>query len=250
MANPSTDDPTPAAAPPRAGETVESSPSRRANAPSVIVSTTIAVVGVSLFVAAAIVGTSLLQRPPLRSMVHRSPRTGEDRAKDAFPGELALRRDFPIAVELDGSTEGPGGGRLLPDGSKLACSFEVGRNAYVGVWMISADGSVLQLFPSKLDGSNFVRAGAKRTAPTTLEFAIPAEAAASPGQIRVLASEYPWEPAAGNLQGPYTVFMTDEEQRGWLRQVHSLTSTDDRSHGLIAEFVLPFRVTPAESVAR
>src|SRR5205085_6751009 len=66
----------------------------------------------------------------------------------------ATRQDFGLTVEMPGSREGPEGRRLFTKGDKIELRITSASNAYVGVWNIDADGTIIQLFPNKYDKDN------------------------------------------------------------------------------------------------
>jgi serine/threonine protein kinase len=155
-----------------------------------------------------------------------------------------LRTDFVLTVAMLG--EGPGGQsialqphadgllRLKPD-DEVKFRIKAGKDAYVGVWSVNADGPVSQLFPNENEPDNRFEAGQERLVPSTRTAAEPST---RKEWIWVQASTKPWKVEKGQQEGPFELFKADRA-REWARQRRSIQLRPDAA---LAEAVLWYRV--------
>jgi hypothetical protein len=151
-----------------------------------------------------------------------------------------LRADFALNVEMLGGQPGQDGVIHLREGDAVKFRIQSERAAYVGVWTIEADGTVLQLFPNDREQQHLFRAGETRVVP---EKAV-AQAVLSRGLDRVWiqASAEPWQPAEGQRDGgPFLLFKTQREQQAVAEQVRGIRLRPEVS---LADKVLLYRVGP------
>ena len=150
-----------------------------------------------------------------------------------------LRQDFRLEVEVLGGKRGPDGAIQLTEGEAVKFRIKSEDDAYVGVWTVEADGTVLQLFPNDQDREHFFRAGEARVVPET----VVAEAVLSKGldRVWVLAATAPWDPAVGQRQGPFRMFKTQQEQQAMVERVRGIRL---RPAVRLADRVLEYRVGP------
>jgi hypothetical protein len=116
--------------------------------------------------------------------------------------------------------------------------FEVAveKAAYVGVWSVEADGTVLQLFPNKDDRNHSFKAGERRLVPAQGALA---EESRGVEQLWVEASTEPWNPLKGEEVGPFELFRAEREQGKWQEQRRGLRL---RRNLELSERVLSYRV--------
>jgi hypothetical protein len=135
-----------------------------------------------------------------------------------------LRQDFAIAATSADGRPFKASGTALAKGDKLALRIEVAKDAYVGVWAVTADGSVVQLFPNDHEPDNRLKAGEPHAIPVPGTEGVPQ----GKGYIHVVASTAPWPP-------PHTLRRTTElgDFPAYTRQVErkELEQTVDRVVG-------------------
>jgi serine/threonine protein kinase len=163
----------------------------------------------------------------------------------AGPAEPVLvpkpkHHDFGLKVEIVGSAPGQSGERLLAEGQKLEFRIEVERDAYVGVWNVGPDGSIMQIFPNEFESDHLVRARQPRTVPggaAAEEYELHAAFSGGTEWVWAVASTDRWKPPEGERAGPYLIFRTKEQKRAIL-----LVPTAKKAKVAVAEQVLPYRV--------
>jgi eukaryotic-like serine/threonine-protein kinase len=167
-----------------------------------------------------------------------------------------LRHDFGLKVQLVGGREGPGGLRLFTEDEPVRFRVETERDAYLGIWTVGPDGTVVQLFPNDHDSDHLVRAGTrlvppdKPLLPGDRRYTIDATAT-PPGKaelLRVVAATRRWAPLEGEKHGPF-VALRPAEQGRFERHLRSLVvrpKADPERAGTdaVAEEVLLYRVLP------
>jgi hypothetical protein len=173
--------------------------------------------------------------------VGQGPRDGEAPVK--VKGHETLYRDFALKVEMSGGSVDRAGLRLLSAGEEATFRIEVERDAYVGIWNVTPDRTIVQLFPNELEPDHLFRAGQPRTVPRH-DIALVAVAAAGKEQVWVVASTGRWELPEGRRKGPYLIFETAEEQRKWKQIMERGFELRKRERMAVAEFVLNYQVTP------
>ncbi|MFO0945753.1 MAG: serine/threonine-protein kinase [Planctomycetota bacterium] len=159
----------------------------------------------------------------------------------------ASRVDFKLNIQMVGSADGKGSSRVLEVGKPVKFDIQVAKDAYVGVWVVNADGSVMQLFPSEFETDNLVKAGEVRTVPGNANYDILSTPSTGPEYVRVIASTTPWDPIEGTRNGPYVVFESAKQKselQGHLRGM-VLKPKDDKTE--VSEVVLPFQVSPSKA---
>jgi serine/threonine protein kinase len=174
------------------------------------------------------------------------------------PGERAvslpelpkdLRHDFGLKVELVGGREGPDGLRVFQEDEPVRYRLETQRDAYVGIWTIGPDGTVVQLFPNKYETDYLVRAGQPRLVPGNDDYQI-AATASPPGKaelLRVVAATWRWEPLKGKEEGPFVILQGGRERlERHLRsmEIRPKSEPTRSATDAVAEAALPYQVRP------
>jgi eukaryotic-like serine/threonine-protein kinase len=181
----------------------------------------------------------------------RWPRPPGDQGGPPDGGEVPVKvkgheppyRDFDLKVEMTGGSADEAGVRLLNEGEEVTFRIEVARDAYVGIWNVAPDGTVMQLFPNELEPDHSFRAGQPRTVPRR-DIALVAVPSGGAEQVWVVASTWRWELPEGRRQGPYLIFETAEEQRNWEQVMERGFEVRKREAMAVAEVVLTYRVSP------
>ena len=158
-------------------------------------------------------------------------------------GHETFYRDFALKVEMSGGSVDRAGVRLLSEGEEATFRIEVERDAYVGIWNVAPDGTVMQLFPNKYETDHLFQAGKPRTVPRR-DIAMKAVLSGGKEQVWVVASTGRWELPEGRRKGPYLIFETAEEQRKWAQIVERGFELRKRERMAVAEFVLNYQVSP------
>ena len=158
-------------------------------------------------------------------------------------GHETIYRDFALKVEMRGGSADRAGGRLLSEGEEVTFRIEVEREAYVGIWNVAPDGTIVQLFPNEQEPDHLFRAGQPRTVPRP-DIALVAVPSGGKEQVWVVASTRRWELPEGRRRGPYLIFETAEEQREWQQVMERGFELRAREPMAVAEFVLSYRVSP------
>jgi hypothetical protein len=187
----------------------------------------------------------LSEDTPREAKPAEPPRPDPNRA-EAPPLPEPTHHDFGLKVEMLASRPGANGVRELVEGQEVRFRIEVERDAYVGLWTIDPDGSIVQLFPSRFDPDHKIRAKQARTLPGG-DYQIIAEGVRGTEQVRVVASTEFWDPIRGQQQGPFWLFKTGEERQQWERQLRGLVlkATRPQAKVALAEEVLRYQVVPA-----
>jgi hypothetical protein len=158
-------------------------------------------------------------------------------------GHKTLYRDFALKVEMNGGSVDRAGVRLLRAGQEVTFRIEVERDAYVGIWNVAPNGTIMQLFPNKYETDHLFQAGKPRTVPRR-DIAMKAVLSSGKEQVWVVASTERWELAEGRRQGPYFIFETAEERRKWEQIMERGFELRKREPMAVAEFVLSYQVFP------
>jgi hypothetical protein len=117
-----------------------------------------------------------------------------------------------LEVELIGSEAGKDGVHRLHPGQTLRLRVKSEVAGYVGVWSVSPDGDMTQLFPTvKGKESNRLEAGKPRMIPEKEGDAITAEADGRRERLLVLRSSQPWDVQRAEADGAYYVFRNQTE---------------------------------------
>jgi hypothetical protein len=154
-------------------------------------------------------------------------------------------RDFALKVEMTGGSVDRTGLRLLNAGEEATFRIEVDRDAYVGIWNVAPDRTIVQLFPNANEPDYLFRAGQPRTVPRR-DIALVAVASGGKEQVWVVASTVRWELPEGRRKGPYLIFETAEEQRQWQQIMERGFELRKRERMEVAEVVLSYQVLPRE----
>jgi serine/threonine protein kinase len=188
----------------------------------------------------------------------RRPSPDETPASPASPAEPVvsqlelpkeLRHDFGLTVQLVGGREGPNGMRVFREDEPVRFRIDSQRDAYVGIWTIDPDGTVVQLFPNEHESDYLVRAGQSRLVPGNDRYQIEATAT-PPGKselLRVVAATWRWEPLKGEKQGPFVILQGGREQlERHLRSmvIRPKAQSAQRAPDAVAEEALPYQVRP------
>jgi hypothetical protein len=161
-----------------------------------------------------------------------------------------LRHDFGLKVELLGGREGAEGLRVFREDEPARYRIQTERDAYVGIWTVGPDGTVVQLFPNEYEPEYLVRANQPRLVPGNDRYTIDATAS-PPGKaevLRVVAATRRWEPLKGEKVGPFVILrdggkQLEEHLRGFKirpKPAPERAAAEDA----VAEEALPFQVLP------
>jgi tRNA A-37 threonylcarbamoyl transferase component Bud32 len=168
-----------------------------------------------------------------------------------------MRHDFGLKVELLGGHEGPDGLRVFREDEPIHFRIQTERDAYVGIWTVGPDGTVIQLFPNVHEREHLVKANQPRLVPGNDSYS--ADATASPpGKaelVRIVASARQWEPFKGETIGPFLILRNGrEELEKHLRSIRSIklrpkaaserAAEEGVAKEAVAEEALPYQVLP------
>jgi hypothetical protein len=124
----------------------------------------------------------------------------------------------------------------------------VSKDAYVGIWAIDADGTVVQIFPNKRETNNFLPADQPRLIPDKNLCTFETTRSKGLDHIWVIASTKPWDPIEGKNAGPYALFQSQEDQEKWTRYVRGIVvkpvGEESDTAQLVSEEVIPYRAVP------
>jgi len=142
-------------------------------------------------------------------------------------------RDFPLDVQLLGATRDEVGNYHLAPG-EVQLSFQVGRDAYVGVWSIEADGAggtrVVQVFPSSTEPDHFTKADQE----TRVSLRTGPSAGSGYDQLWIVATTERWEPHLELPEGAYQRLQAKVGRHGlrlrWVRAVEPIAEAVLRYH--------------------
>jgi hypothetical protein len=161
-----------------------------------------------------------------------------------------LRHDFGLKVELVGGRAGPDGLRLFTEDEPVRFRIETERDAYVGIWTIGPDGTVVQLFPNDHDHDHLVRAGTRLVPPNDRRYTIDATAtpAGKAELLRIVAATRRWAPLEGEKAGPF-VALRPAGRGQFERHLRSFVvrpkgDPDGAGANAVAEEALLYRVLP------
>jgi serine/threonine protein kinase len=185
-----------------------------------------------------LIGTSALVAWRIRENGLTDVEDAEVEPQALLPRPEELRQDFGLEVTMLGGRKGEDGVASLDVGERVGFRVKVQQEAYVGVWTIETDGTVLCLFPCRGDLDHHFKAGESRDVPAFRVRAIPSQ---GKDAVWVVASTRKWTPLAGQLQGPFQLFKQDRDRRAWIRQLRGLRH-DPKP---LAETVLWYRVQPS-----
>jgi hypothetical protein len=122
-----------------------------------------------------------------------------------------LRKDFDLQVEMKGGHREPDGIIRLEQEDVVKFRIQVDCDAYVGIWTVNGDGTVLQLFPNKWDRDHLFRANQGRVVPESARVrAVPSRGT---DRVWVQAATKPWSQPEGQPDGPFIVFKDLREQK-------------------------------------
>jgi hypothetical protein len=159
-----------------------------------------------------------------------------------------MRHDFGLKVELIGGHPDANGMRVFREGDPVRFRIEAERDAYVGIWSIGPDGTVVQVFPNKWDTDDRVRKGQPKAVP---EGSIMDAVATPPRKgelLRVVAATRPWGPLKGPVAGGFVVLPPAEKER-FERHLRGILVRPKPTPGqpaddAVAEEALVYRVLP------
>ncbi len=126
------------------------------------------------------------------------------------------------------------------------------RDAYVGLWNIAPDGSIMQIFPNEFEADHLFKAGKARVVPGKSRdgrsYEIEAVLTHKPERVWVMASSKPWDPVQSETAGPFTLFKTPEQQANLKSTLRGFRlKAGPRQDGLqVSEEVLLYQIVPPE----
>jgi serine/threonine protein kinase len=158
-----------------------------------------------------------------------------------------LRHDFALKVELVGGSEGPDGLRVFKEDEPARFLIETEQDAYVGIWTIGPDGTVVQLFPNAYERDHGVRARQPRVVPGNERYTMEAKATPSgkAEMLRVVAATRRWEPLEGEKAGPFVILRGGRQQlEDHLRgiEIRPKAKAEPAAQDGVAEEVLLYQV--------
>jgi tRNA A-37 threonylcarbamoyl transferase component Bud32 len=192
-------------------------------------------------------------RAPSTSPTPTTPTTAPAPEVPITPLELPrrMRRDFGLAVSLVGGREGADGIRVFREDEPVRFRVETKRDAYVGIWNIGPDGTIVQLFPNSQERDHLVRQGHIREVPGKDDYTINATvtAAGKAEAVRVVAATRRWDALEGERIGPFVVLRSDEDRQRFERhlrgfEVRPKTAPPSPTEDAVAEDAMLFRVLP------
>jgi hypothetical protein len=158
-----------------------------------------------------------------------------------------LRTEFPLAATMLDDRDNelrPGADGLVRLRADEAVKFriKVGQAAYVGVWSVNSDGTIVQLFPNEDERDHKFAKDEERVVPRTNAFATETKGSAKFEWVLVRASTRPLEVDNGRRGGdaPFLIFKAEAERRLWAQQ----RGLERRPEVALAEAVLKYRVGP------
>jgi eukaryotic-like serine/threonine-protein kinase len=157
--------------------------------------------------------------------------------KGAAPSLKASRHDFGLEVKIVAGQRGGDGIHHLVSGDKVQLEILAAEDAYVGVWTIEADGTVIRLFPNKKEADHLFKAGQKRMIPAKGGFK--AQTSVGIDKIWVLATTEQWEPAQGSPEGEFQRFQADQELGKLENSLRGLREAE-----MVAEAIIEYEVAP------
>jgi serine/threonine protein kinase len=179
--------------------------------------------------------------PDTTPVVNRTPKDRRnDFGLDLIPKDR--RNDFGLGVEMVGGQPGPDGVIRLRDGDTVKFRVKVEQEAYVGIWTLEADGTIIQLFPNDKDQNHRFRAGEERLVPQRP--VVDTEPSRGLDRVWILASTAPW-PSAEDLVRPEGAFLRLKnlaEQEAWAKRLRGFRL---RREVRLADKVLQYQVGPA-----
>jgi serine/threonine protein kinase len=159
-----------------------------------------------------------------------------------------VRHDFEVKVEIVGATPGENGEWRLFAGRPVQFAIEVDRDAYVGLWNIATDGTIMQMFPSRFEHDNFVKAGKRRVVPAD-NYLIDAVLSKDVERVWVMASTARWDVDQGEEQGPFALSLEQQQKLATTtREFRLVPKTKDGPR--LSEAAMRYRVVPAPSAGK
>jgi hypothetical protein len=167
-----------------------------------------------------------------------------------------LRHDFALSVKMVGGREGPDGLRSFREDEPVRFRIETECDAYVGIWTIGPDGTVVQLFPNENERDNLVRAGKPRFVPgddLPVNDRYTIDATATPAGkaevLRIVAATRRWDALQGEKLGPFVVLRGEADRQRFERQLRGFrvrpkAGPGPEAENAVAEEALLYRVLP------
>src|SRR5262249_2030817 len=120
------------------------------------------------------------------------------------------RKGFPLDVEMVGANVDKEGVYRLTDGQLVRLRVTAGRDCYLGVWSVLADGEIVQLSPEPGESLLSLRKDAPRIVPEITN--LRGETSTGLDRVLVLASTRAWDLVQGDRSGQFEMFRTKSEQ--------------------------------------
>jgi serine/threonine protein kinase len=163
-----------------------------------------------------------------------------------------LRKDFDLAVSVVQKQLGSDGFRALRpaadgllwlrEGAEVKIRVKVARAAFVGIWSVSTDGTVIQLLPNDWEKDHHFRSNEERRVPATGAVDFVVQKSARLEWLWVRASTRPWELRSGPRTGPFPFFKKKQDVVRWRARQERLIVL--RPVGTLSEAVVKYRVGP------
>jgi hypothetical protein len=142
--------------------------------------------------------------------------SGPDVTKNPPELPAELRKDFGLQVQMVGLQPDESGVYRLKKDANLKFRVKVDQDAYVGIWTVEADGTIIQLFPNANEKEHRFRKNEVRDVP---ESGVDTVTSKGLDYVWVQASTAPWDSVEGERAGPYALFRSIRE-RETLQKLH------------------------------
>jgi tRNA A-37 threonylcarbamoyl transferase component Bud32 len=148
-------------------------------------------------------------------------------------------RNFALKVEMIGGEKTEADVYRLRQRQEIEFRIETDRDAYVGLWNVDPDGTIVQLFPNQYEKDNLVRAGIPRTVPRS-DIVCRAKPTRGAARVWVVASTRQWDSLKGEREGPFLIFKTPAQRKQWVAARGF--DIERRRTDLVSEAMLLYRV--------
>jgi serine/threonine protein kinase len=185
---------------------------------------------------------------------HREPPTAARPQMTAFEWPALRPKQFDLAVNIIGSRPGADGMVELQEGTEVAFEIKPGRDAFIRILTMDAQGEVTRLFPNEYEPDQPFKADQLQVVPDAKkmkDYSFVVTPSEGTEYVRVIATTKPLVLPQGRKSGPYQVF-NDEQTRGaliaGLRKIEfSPRTASTHTEDAVAETEIRFRVVPRKS---
>jgi hypothetical protein len=163
----------------------------------------------------------------------------------------AQRNDFNLQVDLGGATKSTGGTWLLKDKDPIKLTVRADRDVYLRIFTLSPDGTVIQLFPSKFEKDDLLRANVERQIPDpNLDtYSMTTTVSTGDEHLFVVATSEPWKSEAkGEEQNGFQVYYREDQLTGFGDDLKRGILVRPKEEGpQVSEASFRYRVLPKSS---